>query len=174
MIYLKILGSIFIIASSTLIGFTIGTRYKNRYLNLVQLENCIRLLETEIIYHLNPIPLALENVHLKGNKKVSYIFLEIKELLLANSDINLSDCFREVLKANKDKLDLSHEDVEVLLTLGNVIGVSDRNDQLKHLKSSLVQINSSQKDAEFNMKKNENMYKRLGFLMGILVTLVLL
>ena len=174
MIYLKILGSVFVIISSTLIGFTIGTRYKNRYLNLIQLENCIRLLETEIIYHLNPIPSALENVYLKGNKKVSYIFIKIKEQLTSNSDNSLSECFNKVVKDNKQKLDLSDEDVEILLTLGNVIGISDRNDQLKHIKSSLVQINNAQKNAELEMKKNETMYKRFGFLMGVLVTLVLL
>lgn len=174
MIYLKVFGSLLVITSTTFIGFILGSNFKNRYHNLIYLENCIRLLETEIIYHLNPIPIALENVYLKGNKNVSFIFKEIKDKLINRNEVDLSDCFNEVLNKYKQNLNLLNTDLEILKSLGNILGLTDRNDQLKHIKSSLILIKNSQKDAELKMKKNEVMYKRLGFLTGLLVIIILL
>lgn len=171
MFLLKIIGSLIIITSSSLIGFSYGRKYSNRLNNLVQISNCIQILETEVIFAATPIPDALENVYKRGNKKVSYIFREIKEHL--NKSLSITNSFTSIQSKLKDELSLQEEDIEIFLSLGRVLGKSDRQDQQKHLKTVLIQLDRQQLDAENERVKNEKMCKSLGVLGGILITVLL-
>ncbi|MTI48203.1 stage III sporulation protein SpoIIIAB [Sporosalibacterium faouarense] len=171
MFLLKILGSLIVITSSSLIGFTYGSYYSKRLKNLMLLSNSIQLLETEVMFTATPIPEALENVYKKGNKRVSYIFLDIKKHL--NKSFSTNDSFNSVIPTLKQDLNLNEEDIEIFLSLGKVLGKSDRQDQQKHFKTVITQLDRQQKDAEDSKNKNEKMCKSLGVLGGILITIIL-
>jgi len=173
MLLLKILGSLMIIASSSLIGYTYGIKYSKRVKNLIYLQNCIQLLETEIIYSATPLPEALENIYRKGNKNVSFIFKDIKEYLTLNRSTSISKSFSYVFNSSKENLCLEGEDIEVFLSLGRSLGASDRFDQEKHFKTALIQIQIQQKGAEESKNKNEKLYKNLGVLAGFAIVLFL-
>ena len=86
MIFLKLIGGFLIIFSSAILGFNYGNRFSKRFENLCFLEQCIKILETEIVYGAYPLPDALSNVYTKGNKKVSFIFERIKSHLLGSRE----------------------------------------------------------------------------------------
>ena len=174
MLLLKILGSIMIIISCSLIGYFYGTRYSKRQRNLIVFQNCISLLETEIIYSATPIPEALESVYKKGNKNVSFVFRDIKDYLLSDKNHSVFDSFVYVTECLKDKLYFKDEDVEIFLSLGRVIGSSDRYDQQKYFKLIHTQLKNQQIEADEARKKNEKMYKSLGVMMGLAITIILL
>ncbi|AFS78383.1 stage III sporulation protein AB [Gottschalkia acidurici 9a] len=173
MFTVKILGCLFVIISSTMIGMEYSKKYTERLNNLVYVQNCIQLLETEIVYSCNPLPNALENVYNKGNKKVSFLFEEIRKYLLENKDKTLFESFEYSLSKFKDKLYLEDEDTEIILSLGRVLGVSDRLDQEKHFKTILVNLEMNHKDANEKKSKNAKMYKSLGVLFGFALVLIL-
>ncbi|WP_425448605.1 stage III sporulation protein SpoIIIAB [Dethiothermospora halolimnae] len=174
MFLLKIIGSIIIIISSSLIGFLYGNRYSTRVKNLNHIQNCLQLVETEIIYRATPLPDALGQVYEKGNKNVSFIFKDIRETLLKNKNMDISSSFNHVLESSKDRLKFQEDDIEILRYLGRVIGTSDRLDQQKHLKVIMEQIIIQQREAQENRKKNEKMYKSLGILSGLAIIIILL
>src|SRR5690606_19660944 len=113
MIILKIIGCTLIVLSSSLIGYIYGKSYKERLENLIYLENCIKILETEIMYGANPLPEALKNVYKKGNKKVSFIFDRISQALKEHKSGEVLECFLMVSDTMKKNLNLKKEDVEV-------------------------------------------------------------
>lgn len=174
MIAMKLIGGILIIISSTLLGFYYGEKYSKRMENLLFLEQCIKLLETEIVYGACPLPEALSNVYKKGNKKVSYIFNDIKVHLQTNKDGDVFSSFLTVAKDLKNKLNFKEEDIELFLSLGRILGSSDREDQEKNIKVIQNQMKLLQKDAKIEKDKNERMYKNLGVLMGIAIIIILL
>jgi len=142
--------------------------------NLILLENCIKILETEIVYGASPLPEALFNVYRKGNKKVSYIFEKIRVHLLTDKEADVFNSFSTIAQEIKEKLNFKTEDIELLLSLGRTLGSSDRKDQEKNFKIILNQLQVLQKDAKKERDKNERMYKNLGILMGIAILIILL
>lgn len=173
MIKLKLLGSLFIIISSGFIGFEYSRKYIERLNNLIYIQNCIQILETEVVYASNPIPNALENLYIKGNKKVSFLFKDIKEYLLNNKDKSLFDSFKHNLEISKNKLFLQDDDIEIILSLGRTLGISDVFDQKKHFKTTIMNLEINQQNARENKDKNAKMYRSLGLLFGTALVLIL-
>lgn len=170
---LKLTGSVLIILSTSMIGYHYGNKYSNRLKNLIYLEQCLRILETEIVYGAIPLPEALDNVYKKGNKKVSFIFGEIASELFKQKHSNISDAFLMVIPLMKDKLQLRKEDTELFLALGGVLGSSGRLDQEKNFRLILNQISVLQTEARLERDKNERVYKTLGILTGTTILIIL-
>lgn len=173
MMIIRLIISITIILSCTIIGYYLANRYNKRYINLVKLQNCIQLLETEIVYCSTPLPEALENVYHKCDKSVSFIFKDLKDLLIVNRKLNVHEAFYQQEKNLSKKLYLDFQDIETLMALGRVLGISDREDQEKHFKLVLTQLKNCQKDAEEKKQVNEKLFKNLGILTGLTIVILL-
>ncbi len=173
MLVLKIIGSLTIIVSCSLIGNHVANKYSNRLSNLKNLKYCIQILETEIVYLSTPLPEALKNVYRKGNKSVSFIFKQIRDYLISNKEHDVLDSFIFICNLYKNNLNLNKEDIEILISLGRILGKSDKEDQKKYFKLVLKELSIQREDAEEKMKKNENMYKKLGILSGLAIVIIL-
>lgn len=173
MIPLKILLLIVIFSTCTSIGFLHGRTFSTRLENLIYLEQCIKMLETEIVYGSTPLPQALSNISNKGNPKVSFVFEEIKKDLLENKrgDIHLS--FISVKEILSSKFNFKKVDIDTFMSLGRVLGTSNREDQEKNLKITLNQISGLIFEAREERNKNEKLYKTLGLITGIGIIIIL-
>lgn len=173
MIKVKLLGCLFILISSWLIGNEYSKRFTKRLNNLIYLQNCIQMLETEIVYASNPLLDAFKNLYEKGNKNVSFLFKDIGEYLMENKDKFMIDSFKYNLEKSREKLALNNDDIEVILSLGRTLGTSDTIDQQKHFKTAIMNLELNQKDAKEDKEKNAKMYKSLGALFGMALVLML-
>ena len=173
MIFLKTILLIVIFSICTSIGILHGRTFSTRLENLIYLEQCIKILETEIVYGSTPLPQALTNVFEKGNLRVSFIFEAINRDLLENKrgDIYLS--FVSVKEILFTKLNLKKVDVEAFMSLGRVLGTSNREDQEKNLKITLNQFTVLISEAREERNKNEKLYKTLGLITGIGIIIIL-
>ena len=174
MILLKILLLTVIFTLCTSIGFLHGRTYSERLDNLIYLEQCIKILETEIVYGSTPLPEALTNLYMKGNPKVSFIFKEIKTDLLSNKRGEIYLSFLSIKDLLYHKLHFKKEDVETFLSLGRVLGTSNRADQEKSLAITLNQISGLISEARNERNKNEKLYKTLGLITGIGIIIILI
>ena len=174
MLYIKMLGAFLIISSTSIIGYCYGRRFSNRLNNLIYMEQCIKILETEIVYGAILLPEALNNVYNKGNKKVSFIFNDIKNCLIEDKKGDIYNSFSKVSSSLKNNLHFKDEDVEIFLSLGRVLGSSDRKDQEKNFGLILKQISFLEKEARLERDKNEKMFKSLGILTGLVIVIILL
>lgn len=173
MIFLKTILLIVIFSICTSIGILHGRTFSTRLENLIYLEQCIKILETEIVYGSTPLPQALTNVFEKGNLRVSFIFEAINRDLLENKrgDIYLS--FVSVKETLFTKLNLKKVDVETFMSLGRVLGTSNREDQEKNFKITLNQFTVLISEAREERNKNEKLYKTLGLITGIGIIIIL-
>lgn len=173
MVLLKLISTLFIFLTSSTIGYLYGKTFSSRFENLIYLEQCIKILETEIVYAVTPLPEALSNVFNKGKKKVSYIFDEIKENLFLNKEGGVYNSFLSVESKLYEELYLQKEDVEVFLSLGRVLGTSDRKDQQKNFTLILNQIDTQILEAKIERNKNEKLYRSLGIITGVGIIILL-
>lgn len=174
MFLLKFISSLGIFLTSTFIGHLYGQKFTLRFENLIYMKQCIKILETEIVYGSTPLPDALSNVHRKGKKKVSYIFEEIKEDLLLNKPSDLSSSFLSVEEKMYEELSFKKPDVEMFLAFGRVLGTSDRLDQQKNFALILNQMDGLIAEAKLEKTKNEKLYKSLGVITGIGIIILLI
>ncbi|MBS4539995.1 stage III sporulation protein AB [Clostridium sp. D2Q-11] len=174
MFFIKIIACGMIFIPSAAIGIMMGKRFTNRVNNITSIINCLLVLETEIIHLSNPINLAFENVDERTNNKVSNIFSNIIEKLNSNRDMNLYSAFKNELILTRSKYNFTKEDEEIILSLAKVIGVTDKDEQGKHFSTAIQQLKIQRDQAIEQSKKNENLYKKLGIVFGLLLILILI
>ena len=138
------------------------------------MEQCFKILETEIVYGATPLPEALNNIYKKGNKRVSFVFRDIRNHLISSGKGDVFYSFHSVIEPLKDELNFIEEDIEIFLSLGRVVGSSNRQDQEKNFKLLLNQIGFLQEDAKVERDKHEKMFKNLGILTGLAIIIILL
>lgn len=173
---MEIVGSVLITGGSTALGIFKGNKYKKRVELLKQFRNTIQMLETEIFYSANPLPLAFESI----GKKVSYplddFYNGLSEGLMNNQYMSVYEAINDItIKAFTDRgLAFDKHDLEIIKGLGNVLGCSDRDDQIKHLRLFNTQLEQQIGVAEDSRKSNEKVYKNMGFIIGLGISIVLI
>ncbi|WDV47946.1 hypothetical protein PV797_09685 [Clostridiaceae bacterium M8S5] len=171
---IKILGSLMVVISCSLLGYKKGTRYRLRVKNLNVLLSSIRILETEIVCMSNPLTEALMNVYNKCNKDFSYIYKDIAMMLEDREYIDVMTSFKKSIEKSINNIALNNDDKEIFLSIGSIIGISNRLDQKKHLNALHEQVIHQIEDAKEEMKINEKLYNKLGVLIGVGIIIVLI
>lgn len=171
---IKIIINTFILILSSILGFAFGNLYSKRAKSLLDLQYCIRVLESEIINGSFPLPQALENVSIKGKGGMSRIFKRIKEDLISEKREDIYESFLLQKDLLKDRFALKDEDIEVFLYLGKVLGKSSRRDQEENFKFIKSQLENLHLEAEAERMKNTKLYRTLGFLIGLGLVIILI
>lgn len=174
MLIVKIGLYIAIFATTSIMGFVYGGRYSKRVYSLISLQHSIRFLQTEIIIFANPLPYALENISKKMPGEIEKVYLMIKNDLIINQSGDIYYSFIQVTDYLKNSCLLNQEDIDVFLSLGKVIGKTDRMDQEKQFKYVLKELDNLIEVAKEEKTKNEKMYRSLGVLLGLGTIIILI
>ncbi len=170
---IKLIGGILIIVASGAFGIGMGNKYGGRPKELKRLRILLQMLETEIIYGATPLPFALANVASKADNSLSHFFQDIAEGLIRGSFYSVKEAWDKAVDTSLQDTYLGASDKELLKSFGGILGASDSNDQQKHFKLFYKQLEQQEDLAEEDRRKNEKMYRSLGFLFGIVVFIVL-
>ena len=174
MIILKLILYIVVFISSSFIGFLFGGKYSKRVTSLASLQQSIRLLQTEIIVFANPFPYAINNISKRISEDMVNVYSIIMNEMIINQSGDLYNGFIESIYYLKNNCLLKEEDIDVFLSLGKVIGKTDRIDQELQFKYVLNEIDHLIVDAKEEKIKNEKMYRSLGILMGLGMIIILI
>ncbi len=68
---------------------------------------------------------------------------------------------------------LKPQDLSILRSLGSSLGISDREDQVKHLHLTMEQIKTETTGAEEEAARNVKLWSYLGFLGGLMIVMVI-
>lgn len=171
---LKIILNISIILGCSLMGFLYGAIYGKRHLNLSNLIHCIRGLETEVLISGTPLPDALGKIAKNGKGEIASIFQIIKDDLICNKRQEVYYSFLSIESNLKDKYFLKNEDIDSLLTFSKALGKTNRDDQKKNFTVLLSELEELAVDAKIQKQKNEKLYRTLGLLIGLTITIILI
>jgi len=173
MLIVKLIGSLLIIASASLMGISKANVYKNRAADLRDLVLILQLLETEICYMSNILRDALQNcAEAKNESRVSVFFRWAAELL-ANREMTSAEAWDKSVSENLKYTSLKQEDAEILSGLGTTLGTSDYEGQLKNIRFVIKQLEVQIVKADEDSVKYQNMYRKLGVLGGIAAVVIL-
>lgn len=171
---LKMIGSIMVIISSSILGYLLSEDCSKRPLQLKTLQNMIQMLENEIRFLSSCIPDAFKRIGQSTDDPVAYFFIASCEYLTNDSGLNASKSWEMAVENNIWNTALNKEDKGILINFGRMLGNSDSEGQIKNIRLLLEQLSLQEEKAEENKKKNETLYKTIGFLGGIATVLALI
>lgn len=170
---MKLIGGLIIILSSSLIGILLSNKYSIRPKILRKFRFSMQMLETEIVYGSTPLPYAFYNISVKSDKPWNGFFNEASENIIKRKFFTMEEAWNNAMEKHLNLVFLNKADVELIKSIGKIIGKSDTEDQKKHFSLLYAQLEHHEEMAEIDKKRNERMYKSLGFLLGIVIYIVL-
>jgi len=170
----KLIGAIFLIMGLGISGLVIARNYSLRPQQLRYLHHGLQMLETEMLYGLTPLPIALKRVGKRLPFPIGRFYLVVADFLVKSEGMTAGEAWEKALKDLEEVSSLLPEDLDVLLYFGQSLGGSDREEQEKNLKLVKEQLTNLEQKAEEAKAKNQKLWQYLGFSLGGVIVLILL
>jgi stage III sporulation protein AB len=170
---LKLLGAAMVVAASGLCGIVMAGGYSRRPKELRYLRTALQMLETEVVYGATHLAEAMKQVGSRCDDAVGPLFCQTAGELSALTGVTAAEAWEKSLHNYYPGSALKPQDLLILRNLGASLGISDRDDQIKHLHLAMEQIKAETVAAEEEAARNVKLWSYLGFLGGLLLVLVL-
>lgn len=171
--FFKIIGAVALICATSLIGFSLAADCSKRPRTLRELQALFQMFENEISYLSNLLYEAFLRIYQNSNLEAAIIFKAAAENLKADG-VTADKAWETAVNENYMKLSLCKEDRAVLVTFGKMLGNSDLEGQLNNIKLVSSQLKLQEAKSEEMKRKNEKMYRSLGVLSGLALTIILI
>lgn len=171
--WIKVIGGVLVIAATSWTGFEVAQRFHQRPRQLREIQSGLQILETEISYGLTPLPKALEKIAQSIEGRIGDFFFVVGNQIINNPGTTIREAWSKGLEYLREHCALTDCDQNILSNFGMTLGVSDRQDQVKHLKLVMAQLAAAEANAWEEKAKNERMFKSLGFLGGLAIVILL-
>lgn len=160
-----------IITGCVTVGYLLSKICYERVRELNILSNLINILQNKIRFTHKPIGDILEEIsEIKGNARISEMFMKVSEKI---KDKKIEEAWDEAIVEQKFFLNLKNEDINLLKTLGNVLGKTDIDGQISEINQFTTLLKAQIENAEEERNKNAKMYKSLGTIIGLAIVIIL-
>ncbi|WP_270170453.1 stage III sporulation protein SpoIIIAB [Paenibacillus sp. SYP-B4298] len=171
---IKLAGALLVLFAGTMIGFYQAGRFAARPRQLAQLAYVLQRLETEISYGYTPLPEALLRAAESGVEPVAGVLREAARRLAEQPDSSFRESWEAAVTDRWGDTAMRSNEQTIVLRLGPVLGISDREDQMKHLRLALLQLKSEEEAAREDQTRYEKMSKSLGLLLAALIVILMM
>lgn len=166
----KIIGSAIVIISAVTLGILKSDEYENRVRYLESMQLCILQLENEMRYVQTPIFDAMKKISANAHITIAKILCEASKQNSSGETVN-KIWAKSVKTFSKE---LFCEDIELFLSLGECLGNTDLEGQIKSINLFETKLNQVIQKAQKTSDKNKKLYKNLGLYSGILIAVFFL
>ena len=137
---------------------------------LREMRTALQMLETEISYAATPLPDAFRLIkdQFQGNMRDFFDQL-VREL---GNMHTAGHAWQHSVESHYGKMAWNQEDRAILLALAPTLGLSDRQDQLKHLRLCQERLSMAEQQADERARKHARLYRSMGVLVGLLLVLL--
>lgn len=170
---MKLLGAVMIFLACAMTGFWMARHYARRTEELRQLRGALSLLETEIAYGATPLYLACRHIGEQETGPVGRFFSLVSQNLTQSDGHSALECWQRALSEVKGELAIRERDRRILHRLGHKLGLSDKPDQIHHLRLAQVNLETEEAHAIKEQETYEKMFRSLGVLTGALLVILM-
>lgn len=170
---LKIMGSLIVIAGTTVIGFAYANIYVQRVKQLREMQYALSMMETEISYTSTPLIEALYSVGEKSDNAIGKLLTGMANRLKERKQNDVYEAFVDCLTEIKDELYLNKEEKDVLAAFIKALGNSDIEGQKKNFNITIKKLEGFEKRADEVRVKNQQLFRYLGVCLGVLIVIIL-
>lgn len=170
---IRFAGAIALISGCTLLGLYYAAKEGYRISDLSEFKKALLILASEIEYMRTPLPQACINISTKTSGAISAMFEIFADYLGKN---NSETAYRLWSKAAEETLQaayLTAEDRQTVDSFGKTLGYLDKQMQKNAIDLAVSYIDEKTNALYAMQDKNTRMYRSLGVLGGLLLTVVL-
>jgi len=170
---LRIIGSIAVIAGCTGIGMFYAARDGFRVNELLEFKKALNILSSEMEYKRAPLHIACANIAKRTASVASKLFNSFASMLTAGAHDTAYNLWQAAILEAKGEHFLTKEDISVIDDLGKTLGYLDMQLQQNAIAYTIDYIDSKTTELQTRNEKNKRMYRSLGMICGMLITVLL-
>lgn len=172
MIFIKYIFLFFVFIIAACIGNLISKKYRSRVDELKSFKEAFNILESKIKFTYEPLGDIFEEIsNLFYKNSINSIFIGAKKNM---NKLGLKKSWDNAINSNRKNLSLNNEDVNIIKSLGTMLGKTDVEGQLNEINLSMSFLDTQIAIAEEECKKNEKMYRTLGTIFGLAIIIILI
>ena len=168
---LRIIGSLAVIIGCTGLGLYHSSKEGFRMKELLEFKKALLILLSEIEYMRAPLNIACANIAKRATLTAQTMFLHFTELLVNSEGETAYQLWATALDGIKERSFMVAEDYNVLDGFGKTLGYLDKQMQQNAINFTVTYID--EKVATAADSKSKRMYRSLGVICGLLITVVL-
>ena len=170
---LRVAGFLAIMMGCGGLGFYLSAREGFRAQELLELKKALMILSSEIEYMRTPLHTACANIAKRTELTVSALFLHFSQLLSAGEGETAYQHWVTATAGVKAKTFMADEDWSALDSFGKTLGYLDRRMQQNAINFTVEFIDEKIGALQAQSGKTKRMYRSLGIIGGLLLTVVL-
>ena len=174
---LKITAILLTFLSSSAVGFYKAYEVKRRKQLLVEFQDLILQIVTEISYFKVPLPLIFQRIQPQDNTAASILMRQIQLGFLTEKNkenVPFSVLWEQAIMLTYKEEPLKKDDLQLMAKCGLFLGQSDYKNQQQQLDIFLAQLNQAIEDADQIMKTKGSLYRKAGISVGAVLAIAFL
>ena len=172
--YIKIIGSLFLLSSATAIGFLKAEELRERVERLQELKRMMMLLQGELRFHRAELSEAFENVSEKMKAPFEGFLREVSARLKQRETGGFEHIWDECVKTLLRSEGFQKEDIQLLELLGSGLGYLDLTMQTETLNLAIIRTEEAIKQAKKQQDSKGKVYQTMGVTVGALLILLII
>lgn len=172
--WMKMAGALMVVGASTLIGLFYSGKAQARLEDLQEFKKALVILKGEIRFALAPFGEAAASAAMRTRQPVSQIFRRVCDLLAEDSGAALGGLWQKAVQEAKADSYFTAEDLQAMASFGKNLGLMDRELQGQAIDLLIDYIDQSAAHIAENGERQSKMYRSLGFLSGLLITIIMI
>jgi len=170
---LQLTGAIAIMIGCIGLGLYYAAREGFRATEILELKKALLILSSEIDYKRSPLNVACANIAKRTESTASVIFSNFAQLLDSGDGETAYQLWAAATATIKEKTFMAEEDMQILDGFGKTLGYLDKNMQQNAIDYAINYIDDKAAALHEASSKNKRMYRSLGIIGGLLITVVL-
>ena len=172
--YIKILGSIFLLISAAAIGYLKADELKERVRCLNALKRMMILLQGELRFHRATLSEAFESASERAEKPFNMFLGELAKELENRQYGSFLSVWNELSDKLLTNKGFKKEDKVLLEQLGNSLGYLDLTMQTENLNLAILQTDDAIMNAKEQLETKGKLYRTMGVTAGAFLTLLII
>ncbi|MCI1882470.1 MAG: stage III sporulation protein AB [Sporolactobacillus sp.] len=169
---IQFVGSALIIVAFSACGMLFARTYRERPKQIRQWRSALQSIETEIVYGRVPVEELAGRLSGRLPEPVRRFFVLLVDKL--RTGIPLDTAWEEAIREFWPTTSMRRAERDVILQFGATLGAEDTENQQKHIRLALADLEREEAEARAGQAANEKVFRNLGFLAGVLLVLLLL
>ena len=170
---LRIIGALAVLLGSAGLGIYYSAKDGFRIFELTELKKALLILSSEIEYMRTPLNTACANIAKRTESTISTLFASFAELLTNSTGETAYQLWGVAAASIKKKTFMVAEDLQVIDSFGKTLGYLDKHMQQNAINHTVNYIDEKVTHLQTQSDKNKRMYRSLGVICGLLITVVL-
>ena len=170
---LRIAGALAVVFGCAGLGFYFSAKEGFRIGELLELKKALFILSSEIDYMRAPLHTACANIAKRTEWTIGALFSRFSALLAGGEGDTAYRQWAAAIDSIKDKTFMAEEDLFVLDGFGKTLGYLDKHMQQNAIDYATGYIDEKVATLQAQGSKSKRMYRSLGIIGGLLITVVL-